>query len=150
MARRMAELSIRLWRRPLRDAWDAWNDQRDNFLSRAQSNQYLSPDIDGGEDLDAAGRWGYDPNYGNVGRPTCRRAGRPTAMVLGVEDPYGWTWVDAEPWGWAPFHYGSWYMNRDWLDVVARLAFGALLVAPGDGRVLWLRVEYRLGSAGAL
>ena len=22
--------------------------------------------------------------------------------------PWGWTWVDAEPWGFAPFHYGRW------------------------------------------
>ena len=22
--------------------------------------------------------------------------------------PWGWTWVDSEPWGFAPFHYGRW------------------------------------------
>ena len=22
--------------------------------------------------------------------------------------PWGWTWVDAAPWGFAPFHYGRW------------------------------------------
>ena len=22
--------------------------------------------------------------------------------------PWGWTWIDAAPWGFAPFHYGSW------------------------------------------
>ena len=36
-------------------------------------------------------------------------AGRRTAPARGSSDPYyGWTWVDAAPWGWAPFHYGRW------------------------------------------
>jgi hypothetical protein len=25
------------------------------------------------------------------------------------EDWYGWTWVSADPWGWAPYHYGRWF-----------------------------------------
>ena len=29
---------------------------------------------------------------------------------------HGWTWVDYDPWGWAPFHYGRWFLNggRGW------------------------------------
>ena len=27
------------------------------------------------------------------------------------EDYYGWTWVSGDPWGWAPYHYGNWYMS---------------------------------------
>jgi hypothetical protein len=23
-------------------------------------------------------------------------------------NPFGWTWVSEEPWGWAPYHYGTW------------------------------------------
>jgi len=23
--------------------------------------------------------------------------------------PWGWTWIDASPWGFAPFHYGRWF-----------------------------------------
>ncbi|HYA17687.1 MAG TPA: FecR family protein, partial [Bryobacteraceae bacterium] len=94
------------------DAWDSWNDQRDGFLSRAQSNRYVSPDIYGAEDLDAAGRWGYDPNYGNVWTPNVPPGWAPYSDGSWVwVDPYGWTWVDAMPWGWAPFHYGSWYFR---------------------------------------
>jgi hypothetical protein len=29
-----------------------------------------------------------------------------------VDEPYyGWTWVSGDPWGWAPYHYGNWYMS---------------------------------------
>jgi hypothetical protein len=95
-----------------RDAWDTWNDQRDSYLERAQSNRYVSPDINGAEDLDAYGRWGYDPAYGNVWTPTVADTWAPYRNGQWVwEDYYGWTWVDYAPWGWAPFHYGSWYFR---------------------------------------
>ena len=94
------------------DAWDGWNEQRDSYLTRAQSNRYVSPDIDGTEDLDAAGRWGYDPAYGNVWTPNVPPAWAPYREGNWVwSDYYGWTWVDAAPWGWAPYHYGSWYFR---------------------------------------
>lgn len=97
---------------PSRDAWDTWNDQRDSYLERAQSNRYLSRDIDGGEDLDAYGRWGNDPAYGNVWTPSVPANWAPYQDGQWVwEDYYGWTWVDYQPWGWAPFHYGSWYFR---------------------------------------
>ncbi|HEY3825871.1 MAG TPA: DUF6600 domain-containing protein, partial [Bryobacteraceae bacterium] len=96
-----------------RDGWDAFNDQRDTYLERAQSNRYVSPDINGAEDLDANGRWSYDPNYGNVWTPTSVAPGwAPYQCGQWVwEDYYGWTWVDCDSWGWAPFHYGSWYFR---------------------------------------
>jgi hypothetical protein len=95
-----------------RDAFDNWNDQRDSYLERAQSNRYVSQDIYGAEDLDAYGRWGYDPAYGNVWTPTVAATWAPYRNGQWVwEDYYGWTWVDYDPWGWAPFHYGSWYFR---------------------------------------
>lgn len=95
-----------------RDGWDNWSDQRDSYLQRAQSNQYVSQDINGAEDLDAYGRWGYDPAYGNVWTPTVAANWAPYRNGQWVwEDYYGWTWVDYDPWGWAPFHYGSWYFR---------------------------------------
>ncbi len=95
-----------------RDSWDNWNEQRDSYLERAQSNRYVSQDIDGAEDLDQYGRWGYDPAYGNVWTPTVPANWAPYQNGQWVwEDYYGWTWVDYDPWGWAPFHYGSWYFR---------------------------------------
>jgi hypothetical protein len=99
---------------PPKDSWDNFNDQRDAYLERAQSNvgRYVSPDINGTEDLDANGRWGYDPAYGNVWTPNVPPGWAPYQDGQWVwEDYYGWTWVDYDPWGWAPFHYGSWYMR---------------------------------------
>jgi hypothetical protein len=47
--------------------------------------------------------------------------------------PWGWTWVDDAPWGFAPFHYGRWVYRRDvWCWVpgtyVARPVYAPALV----------------------
>ncbi len=97
---------------PAHDPWDTWSDQRDAYLQRAQSPQYVSQEISGAEDLDNYGRWNYDPAYGNVWTPTVPATWAPYREGRWVwEDYYGWTWIDASPWGWAPFHYGSWYQR---------------------------------------
>ncbi|HEY3838109.1 MAG TPA: DUF6600 domain-containing protein [Bryobacteraceae bacterium] len=139
----------------VRDQWDNWNDQRDTFLDRAQSNRYLSQDITGGEDLDASGRWGYDPSYGNVWTPNVGPGWAPYSNGQWVwEDYYGWTWVDYDPWGWAPFHYGSWYLRTgvgwSWFPgqrfghywyhpaLVGFFGFGGGGVGFGFGNVGWI------------
>jgi hypothetical protein len=48
--------------------------------------------------------------------------------------PWGWTWVEDEPWGFAPFHYGRWaFVNSGWFwvpgPVVARPVWAPALVA---------------------
>jgi hypothetical protein len=94
------------------DAWDTWNDQRDTYLTRAQSPRYVNPDITGTEDLDNYGRWGNDPQYGDVWTPNVPAGWAPYRNGQWVwNNAYGWTWVDYDPWGWAPFHYGSWYLR---------------------------------------
>jgi hypothetical protein len=94
------------------DEWDTWNDQRDNYLMRAQSPRYVSQDVVGTEDLDNYGRWNYDPAYGNVWQPNVPANWAPYQNGNWAwEDYYGWTWVDYSPWGWAPFHYGNWYFR---------------------------------------
>ncbi len=93
-----------------RDGWDAWSDERDQYLLRAQSPQYVSQDVYGTEDLDQYGRWVQDPNYGQVWAPNVPASWSPYSNGQWCwEDYYGWTWVDYDPWGWAPFHYGSWF-----------------------------------------
>ena len=97
---------------PVADQWDTWSDQRDGYLSRAQSPQHVSQDVYGSEDLDAYGRWSNDPAYGDVWTPNVPPTWAPYRNGEWVwEDSYGWTWVDSDPWGWAPFHYGSWYFR---------------------------------------
>lgn len=94
-------------------ALDAWAAQRDNAYRASQSARYVSPNMTGYEELDTNGRWASDPDYGNVWYPTTHvsagwapyRDGR-WAYV----PPWGWTWIDAAPWGFAPFHYGRWVL----------------------------------------
>ena len=83
---------------------------RDRAEDQSVSAQYVSRDMTGYEDLDRNGTWSDDPEYGHVWAPTNvasdwapYRYGR----WVWVE-PYGWTWIDDAPWGFAPFHYGRW------------------------------------------
>jgi hypothetical protein len=92
------------------DNWDRWNDDRDRYLTRSRSYQYVSPDVYGAEDLDQNGRWVNDPSYGQVWAPSVAPGWAPYQNGRWVwEDYYGWTWVSADPWGWAPYHYGRWF-----------------------------------------
>ena len=48
--------------------------------------------------------------------------------------PWGWTWVDEAPWGFAPFHYGRWvYVGASWCwapgTYVRRPVYAPALVA---------------------
>ena len=40
------------------DEFDRWSDGRDGLLANSRSAQYMSPDINGAEDLDAGGPGG--------------------------------------------------------------------------------------------
>ncbi|OYY66191.1 MAG: hypothetical protein B7Y51_01960 [Burkholderiales bacterium 28-67-8] len=94
---------------PVADAFSAWSDQRDR-TDRAQSQPYVSPEMTGAEELDRYGRWQQDPEYGPLWFPQDVGPGWAPYSVgnwVWVE-PWGWTWVDAAPWGFAPFHYGRW------------------------------------------
>jgi hypothetical protein len=95
-----------------RDQLDDWSANRDSELLGSQSYQHVSPDIPGADDLDRYGTW-VPSQYGQVWAP------QPPSPDWSPysdgqwtwEDYYGWTWVDAAPWGWAPYHYGRWFWN---------------------------------------
>ena len=66
--------------------------------------------VTGFGDLYAAGDFSSDPQYGQVWYPRSvpsdwapYRDGH-WAFV----EPWGYTWIDDQPWGFAPFHYGRW------------------------------------------
>ncbi len=68
----------------------------------------------GAEDLAASGSWQPSPQYGTVWYPQVAPDWVPYrdghwAYVT----PWGWTWVDDEPWGYAPFHYGRWVQTGE-------------------------------------
>ena len=104
---------------PQNDAFTAWNDERDRVidrtLDRRASVRYVSPAMTGAEDLDRYGRWEQDADYGALWVPTIVAVGwapYSTGHWAWVR-PWGWTWVDDAPWGFAPFHYGRWVQRRE-------------------------------------
>ena len=92
------------------DQFDNWSYDRDQRYERSRSARYLSRDVVGYEDLDDYGDWRDDPSYGHVWFPNRVDSGWAPyheghwAWIA----PWGWTWVDDAPWGYAPFHYGRW------------------------------------------
>ena len=97
-------------RMPGKDPFDVWSQQRDRAFLSSDSRRYVNPDTVGSEDLDAYGKWSDTLEYGPVWYPSNLPAGwspysngRWTWIA-----PWGWTWADADAWGFAPFHYGRW------------------------------------------
>src|SRR5713101_2684090 len=92
------------------DDFGRWALSRDQREDRVRSRHYVSEEMTGYEDLDDYGRWHEVAGYGNVWTPSGvpgdwapYRYGNWTYV-----SPWGWTWVEQEPWGFAPFHYGRW------------------------------------------
>lgn len=113
---------------PQYDQFDAWSQQRDQPYQSAQSYRYVSPEIAGAQDLDANGTW-VSSQYGEAWEPTNVSADwSPYSDGNWAYEPYyGWTWVDAAPWGWAPYHYGRWFVNGGrwcWWPGGVRVGFG--------------------------
>ncbi|HMT06840.1 MAG TPA: FecR domain-containing protein [Pyrinomonadaceae bacterium] len=104
------------------DEFDTWALARDKEISdslrTAATTKYYDNDIYGAEDLEDNGEWIHTRKYGYVWRPyrnvTSRYADWSPYRYGHWRwvPPYGWTWVNDEPWGWATYHYGRWI----WLD----------------------------------
>ncbi len=89
--------------------WVARDERQDDAPVSAR---YVPSGMTGWQDLDQHGDWVTDLDSGPVWQPRRVAAGWAPfqdghwAWVA----PWGWTWIDASPWGFAPFHYGSWLM----------------------------------------
>lgn len=95
---------------PARDAFDDWSSSRDAGGEAVVSRRYVSSQMTGYDELDQYGDWRSSAEYGAIWYPRTvavgwapYRHGR-WAWI----PPWGWTWVDQAPWGFAPFHYGRW------------------------------------------
>jgi hypothetical protein len=137
------------------DEWDQWSDARDLREDQSVSARYVSRDMTGYEDLDANGSWSEDPDYGHVWVPA-RVASNWAPYRYGRwawVEPWGWTWIDDAPWGFAPFHYGRWaYVRNRWVwapgVMVARPVYAPALVAFVGGS--HFNVSVRFGSGGGV
>jgi hypothetical protein len=92
------------------DDLDYWSISLDQRLQNSTSARYVSRQMVGYSDLDANGTWSQDPEFGPVWYPTSVPNGwQPYSTGhWAYVQPWGYTWVDDAPWGFAPFHYGRW------------------------------------------
>ncbi|MCU0919712.1 MAG: hypothetical protein MUF16_05165 [Burkholderiaceae bacterium] len=98
------------WLGPQRDDFALALQTMEQADPRSAAALFVPPEMTGVEDLDHHGRWQQHPEYGAVWSPSAvavewapYRYGRWVWLR-----PWGWTWVDDAPWGFAPFHYGRW------------------------------------------
>lgn len=100
------------WVESRRDEFSDWVARDNREDDRSASAQYVSPEMTGWEDLDRHGRWETHPEYGALWYPSVVVAGWAPYRYghWAWVRPWGWTWIDDAPWGFAPFHYGRWVM----------------------------------------
>jgi hypothetical protein len=100
---------------PPRDAIDRYCLERDRRLDRSLARRYVNDDMVGYSELDTYGDWRAVREYGSVWFPRRVDVGwapyRDGNWVW--QEPWGWTWIDAAPWGFAPSHYGRWVHVSD-------------------------------------
>ncbi len=115
------------------DRFDTWVRERDLAEEASTSARYVSREIIGYEQLDSYGTWSNDPEYGAVWAPRVIAAGWSpyrTGHWTWVA-PWGWTWIDDAPWGFAPYHYGRWaYIHSGWCWVPGPRLHTAPVYAP--------------------
>jgi hypothetical protein len=139
---------------PVKDEFAAWISDRDRGADRVAVPRYVSPEMTGVEDLDRYGSWEQNNDYGSLWIPRGVAVGWAPystghwAYVL----PWGWTWVDDAPWGFAPFHYGRWvYYRNSWCWTpgarVARPVYAPALVAWVGGPRVSVSVTVGAGPA---
>jgi len=94
-----------------------WCRSRDYDETRLATPYYISPYVTGFAELDAAGSWEHTAQYGAVWVPI----GLPADWAPYRDGhwrwiaPWGWTWIDDQPWGFAPSHYGRWaFIGEHW------------------------------------
>ena len=99
------------------DGFDAWVASRERRYEGSATANYVSPQMVGAADLDRYGTWNQVPEYGAVWYPSDVGADWAPYRNGYWTEVGGWgpTWVDAAPWGYAPFHYGRWaYIGNRW------------------------------------
>ncbi|HYZ41248.1 MAG TPA: DUF6600 domain-containing protein, partial [Stellaceae bacterium] len=125
------------------DDFVAWCRDHDYDETRLAAPYYVSRYMTGSDELDSAGIWKINAQYGPVWFPTQSEDWAPYRFGhWSWIAPWGWTWLDDQPWGFAPSHYGRWALIDDhwaWVpgNYVARPLYAPAVVAflgtPGVG-----------------
>ncbi len=110
----IADAPAELTRDQRRDGWDTWNHQRNQYISIENfRSRTHSPYGMGLAEMSQYGSWMggcWQPDFGT---------GMLSGFTASTWSPYmdgqwyfdpvlGDTWVSAYPWGWLPYHFGSW------------------------------------------
>jgi hypothetical protein len=141
---------------PNADGLDSFSGGRDSeFLAAEQQDQpYVNDATVGAGDLASYGDWQPDADDGAVWYPRGVAADWQPYRVghWAWIAPWGWTWVEAEPWGFAPFHYGRWAVIRGrwgWVPgpTVVRPVWAPALVVFVGGDGFAAGIGYRGGIA---
>ncbi len=100
---------------PVSDDFAGWNGERDRAADRVVAPRYVSAEMTGVEELDRYGSWNQNTEYGALWIPRGVAVGWAPYSTghWAYVRPWGWTWVDDAPWGFAPFHYGRWVYYRE-------------------------------------
>ncbi|MFZ1699767.1 MAG: DUF6600 domain-containing protein [Pyrinomonadaceae bacterium] len=103
------------------DEFDQWTSDRDATIAKqlkdAYYDTYYDNDLYGADDLSGNGDWVFVNTYGYVWRPyrtAINRYDNWSPYRYGHwrwMPPYGWIWVNDEPWGWATYHHGRWFSH---------------------------------------
>ncbi len=115
----------------------------------------------GGTALAQYGSFEDAPQYGRVWYPRSVPSGWAPYREghWAYVAPWGWNWVDNEPWGFAPFHYGRWVQTGGrwgWCASAPGIAYGggypvyspALVSFVGFGAGVSLGVHVGIGGFG--
>jgi hypothetical protein len=109
---------------PGEDGFDRWAADRNRMEDQSIAARYVPRDVVGYQQLDAYGSWAQDPSYGPVWFPRVTVTDWAPYRYGHWEwiAPWGWTWIDDAPWGFAPFHYGRWaVIGSRWCWVPGRI-----------------------------
>ncbi|MGE5386623.1 MAG: DUF6600 domain-containing protein, partial [Betaproteobacteria bacterium] len=133
------------------DSFEDWVRNRDHAEDASISARYVPREVIGYQQLDDNGTWQETAEYGPVWTPRVVAAGWApyrTGHWAWIQ-PWGWTWIDDAPWGFAPYHYGRWaYLGNRWSWVpgrqirVAPPVYAPALVAFVGGRGASLTLSF--------
>ena len=110
----------------------------------------------GGAELAEYGSWQSTPDYGEVWSPQVSADWVPYREGhWAYVQPWGWTWVDDDPWGFAPFHYGRWVQlggHWCWAPGEAQVAYARAPPYPvyAPALVTFFGVDAAVGAAAGI
>jgi len=92
------------------DEFAEWCGARAVDDSRLAASYFISRQMTGYAELDAAGSWAASARYGELWTPKAPPKGWAPYRDGHWRwlEPWGWSWVDDQPWGFATSHNGRW------------------------------------------